>query len=127
MQCRNRLGNVKIREGDPDGFCPGDCRQRESSQTTLLTHRLIASKEGARQAHELKANRRPTLLVQAEIHAGEIDGKDAGLMLPRDLAFGGKSPMLDGANLLFILIGICHRFEENCQCPSAFECYCVCA
>src|SRR5262245_43128758 len=29
---------------------------------------------------------KPTLLLQAGIHSGEIDGKDAGLMLLRDIA-----------------------------------------
>jgi hypothetical protein len=38
----------------------------------------------------IRANGRPTLLAQAGIHSGEIDGKDAGMMLLRDLAFGGK-------------------------------------
>lgn len=45
---------------------------------------------------------KPTLLAQAGIHAGEIDGKDAGLMLLRDIAVKGKSGLLDGANLLFV-------------------------
>ncbi|MBW3617226.1 MAG: M14 family metallopeptidase [Proteobacteria bacterium] len=45
---------------------------------------------------------KPTLLAQAGIHAGEIDGKDAGLMLLRDMAFRGKDALLDGANLLFV-------------------------
>jgi murein tripeptide amidase MpaA len=45
---------------------------------------------------------KPTLLAQAGIHAGEIDGKDAGLMLLRDIAFRGKANLLDGANLLFV-------------------------
>src|SRR5712692_3066602 len=31
---------------------------------------------------------RPTLFVQAGIHAGEIDGKDAGLMFLRELTVG---------------------------------------
>ena len=33
---------------------------------------------------------KPVLLAQAGIHAGEIDGKDAGLMLLRDIALRGK-------------------------------------
>jgi murein tripeptide amidase MpaA len=45
---------------------------------------------------------KPTLLAQAGIHSGEIDGKDAGLMLLRDIAFRGKSGLLDDANLLFV-------------------------
>ncbi|MCP5050253.1 MAG: carboxypeptidase, partial [bacterium] len=65
---------------------------------------VIASKEGARTASELKDNRKPTLLVQAGIHSGEIDGKDAGMMLLRDISKGGKGPLLDNVNLLFIPI-----------------------
>lgn len=47
---------------------------------------------------------RPLLLVQAGIHSGEIDGKDAGLMLLRDIAHGSKAALLDNADLLFIPI-----------------------
>ena len=36
-----------------------------------------------------RANGKPTLLAQAGIHAGEIDGKDAGLMLLRDMTVRG--------------------------------------
>lgn len=46
--------------------------------------------------------KKPTLLAQAGIHSGEIDGKDAGLMLLRDIAFRGKDGLLDRANLLFV-------------------------
>ena len=46
--------------------------------------------------------KKPTVLAQAGIHSGEIDGKDAGLMLLRDIAFRGKAGLLDGANLLFV-------------------------
>jgi hypothetical protein len=45
---------------------------------------------------------KPLVLVQAGIHAGEIDGKDAGLMLLRDIALRGKDTLLDHANLLFV-------------------------
>lgn len=47
---------------------------------------------------------RPLLLVQAGIHSGEIDGKDAGLMLLRDIAHGDKAGLLANADLLFIPI-----------------------
>jgi len=52
----------------------------------------------------LAANGRPTLLAQAGIHSGEIDGKDAGLMLLRDLRVCGKAALLDHANFLFVPI-----------------------
>ncbi|MBX7249271.1 MAG: M14 family metallopeptidase [Caulobacteraceae bacterium] len=45
---------------------------------------------------------KPVMLFQAGIHAGEIDGKDAGLMLLRDIAFKGKDRLLDHVNLVFV-------------------------
>jgi hypothetical protein len=63
---------------------------------------VVASKEGAETGADLAKNGRPTLLAQAGIHSGEIDGKDAGMMLLRDIAFGGKATLLDGANFLFV-------------------------
>ncbi len=66
---------------------------------------IVASKEGAKTPAQLRANGRPTLFAQAGIHSGEIDGKDAGMMLLRDLREGGKkAALLDGANLLFLPI-----------------------
>ncbi|HEX9140416.1 MAG TPA: M14 family zinc carboxypeptidase, partial [Steroidobacteraceae bacterium] len=47
---------------------------------------------------------KPVLLVQAGIHPGEIDGKDAGLMLLRDIAWRGKRTLLERANLVFVPI-----------------------
>jgi hypothetical protein len=52
----------------------------------------------------LKTSQKPLLLIQAGIHAGEIDGKDAGMMLLRDIAFGNKKALLTNCNILFIPI-----------------------
>ena len=46
--------------------------------------------------------RKPVLLVQGGIHSGEIDGKDAGMMLLRDIALRGKAGLLDGVNWVFV-------------------------
>lgn len=51
-----------------------------------------------------KAKNRPTLLAQAGIHSGEIDGKDAGMMLLRDIALGDKAALIDDVDLLFVPI-----------------------
>ncbi|MDO8379409.1 M14 family metallopeptidase [Phenylobacterium sp.] len=56
---------------------------------------VIASKDG-----ETFDPKKPVLLAQAGIHPGEIDGKDAGMMLLRDIAFNGKDHLLDRANLI---------------------------
>ena len=60
---------------------------------------VIASKDGAQFDPS-----KPVLLAQAGIHPGEIDGKDAGMMLLRDIAFHGKDDLLDRANLILIPI-----------------------
>ncbi|NBB50740.1 carboxypeptidase [Rhizobium sp. CRIBSB] len=60
---------------------------------------IIASKDGA----QLDPSK-PLLLAQAGIHPGEIDGKDAGFMLLRDIAFYGKDALLDRVNLILIPI-----------------------
>lgn len=60
---------------------------------------VIASKDGA--AFDPS---KPVLLAQAGIHPGEIDGKDAGMMLLRDIAFYGKDALLDRVNLILIPI-----------------------
>jgi len=65
---------------------------------------IIASAEKNKTAEALKKSGKPLVLAQAGIHAGEIDGKDAGMMLLRDIAFGGKKHLLDEVNFLFIPI-----------------------
>ena len=60
---------------------------------------VIASKDGA-----TFDPAKPVLLVQAGIHPGEIDGKDAGMMLLRDIAHYGKAHLLDEVNLILIPI-----------------------
>jgi murein tripeptide amidase MpaA len=65
---------------------------------------IVASAEGSNSPTALRDNHKPSVLVQAGIHAGEIDGKDAGLMLLRDMAVGDKASLLDKANLLFVPI-----------------------
>ncbi|RAW02925.1 M14 family metallopeptidase [Pseudochryseolinea flava] len=52
----------------------------------------------------VKTSSKPNVFVQAGIHAGEIDGKDAGMMLLRDIAFGKKRDLLKNVNFLFIPI-----------------------
>ena len=55
-------------------------------------------------AVENSLDNKPTLLIQAGIHSGEIDGKDAGFMLLRDIATSEKRELLKKVNLLFIPI-----------------------
>jgi hypothetical protein len=58
---------------------------------------VILTKDGAK-----LQDAKPVFLVQAGIHSGEIDGKDAMLMLIRDMLFKGKDGLLDKVNVVFI-------------------------
>lgn len=64
---------------------------------------VIASNDGTFSPEAARAAHRPVVLLQAGIHPGEIEGKDAGLMLLRDFAVAGKLPhLLDHAVLVYV-------------------------
>ena len=64
---------------------------------------VIASGDGSFTPEAARAAHKPIVLVQAGIHPGEIEGKDAGLMLLRDIAITGKYPhLLDHLVLVYI-------------------------
>ena len=63
--------------------------------------KMIIAKENVTSQSEIEKTNKPTILIQAGIHAGEIDGKDAGFMLLRDIAIGKKRSLLKKVNILF--------------------------
>lgn len=66
---------------------------------------VIASNDQAFTPAQLLETGKPLLLAHAGIHAGEIDGKDAGLMLLRDMTVkASKKALLSSVNFLFIPI-----------------------
>lgn len=66
---------------------------------------IIADREGLTDPGDIIASGRARVLAHAGIHAGEIDGKDAGMMLLRDMTVADKRrDLLDNATLLFIPI-----------------------
>src|SRR5690349_17457236 len=72
----------------------------ETFGTTPQGRKLVAailSKDGAKLNSD-----KPLFLIQAGIHPGEIDGKDAGLMLIRDICFKGRDNLIDKVNILFV-------------------------
>ena len=65
--------------------------------------RLVVTRSGAFTPAEAEARGLPVLLAQGGIHAGEIDGKDAGFLLLRQLLEGKAAPgALDEVVLLFV-------------------------
>ncbi len=64
---------------------------------------VIASKDGVFDPAALHAARRPIMLVQNAIHAGEMDGKDASMALLRDMVITKtQAKLLDRAVFVFI-------------------------
>ena len=65
---------------------------------------VILSAERAFTPEAAQALAKPVVMIQNGIHAGEIDGKDASLMLLRDIALGGRRELLAAATLLIVPI-----------------------
>ncbi|WP_254061352.1 M14 family metallopeptidase [Granulicella sp. L60] len=64
---------------------------------------VIASKDGVFDPAAIHAAKRPIVLVQNSIHAGEMDGKDACLALLRDMVINKtKAALLERAVFVFI-------------------------
>ena len=66
---------------------------------------LIIDKKDRTTAREVRQSDNVVFLIQAGIHSGEIDGKDAGLMLTRDIAvLRDLANLIDHVTILFIPI-----------------------
>jgi hypothetical protein len=65
---------------------------------------VIVSRDKAFTAVAARRLAKPIVLIQSGIHAGEIDGKDATLMLLRELVLGQRPQVLEAMTLLFIPI-----------------------
>ena len=86
---------------------------RVTSDTRIAT--LATSPEGrrvpgcsplgpSRGPAEAHRSGKPIVYLQANIHAGEVEGKEAAQMLLRDLTLGRLSPLLDSLVLLVVPI-----------------------
>jgi hypothetical protein len=65
---------------------------------------VILSKEGVRTPVELRATGKPAVLIMANIHAGEVEGKEACQMLIREVASSRLARLLDHQAILVIPI-----------------------
>lgn len=64
----------------------------------ILARPMVATPAAA------KATGKPIYYIQANIHAGEVEGKEAVQMLMRDLTLGKIKPMLDSMIVIFVPI-----------------------
>lgn len=65
---------------------------------------VILSKEHVRSPYDLRLTGKPAVLVMANIHAGEVEGKEACQMLIRDIALGEYAKLLDNQVILVLPI-----------------------
>jgi len=65
---------------------------------------VILSKERVRTPGEMRAIGKPAVLIMANIHAGEVEGKEACQMLIREVAGGRLATLLDHQVILVIPI-----------------------
>ncbi|RDS85119.1 peptidase M14 [Dyella monticola] len=75
---------------------------------------VIATSDGTFTPEAARAAHKPIVLLQAGIHPGEIEGKDAGLMLLRDITVTGKYlHLLDHAVLVYIPVFSVDGHEQS--------------
>lgn len=65
---------------------------------------LVLSSEGFTSPQQARASGRPVVLVLCCIHAGEVEGKEAALMLVRDLLGGPDAGLLEQLTLVVVPI-----------------------
>jgi hypothetical protein len=65
---------------------------------------VIVSLEGIRNSLERSIYHKPAILINANIHAGEVEGKEATLMLLRDVAFNRLDNFLKNQIILMLPI-----------------------
>jgi hypothetical protein len=65
---------------------------------------VVISHEGIKSPGELRLTNKPSVLIMANIHAGEVEGKEAALMLLRDIVTHKIDDILDHQVILVIPI-----------------------
>jgi hypothetical protein len=88
-----RLKGAEIRVGEL-----GKSPEGKSIPYVLASRPLVTDPAAARRSGK------PVVFLQANIHAGEVEGKEAAQMLLRDLTLGALRPLLDSVVLIVVPI-----------------------
>jgi hypothetical protein len=73
----------------------GTTKMGNPLQLVIMANPKVSSPEEAR------ASGKPVIYIQGNIHAGEVEGKEASIQLMRDIAFGSRKYLLDNQIILF--------------------------
>jgi hypothetical protein len=62
---------------------------------------VVLANPGVTSPAEAEASGKPVIYIQGNIHAGEVEGKEASIQLIREICFGPKTSLLDNQILIF--------------------------
>ena len=71
-------------------------REGRDVPIVVLANPSVSSPEAAEQSGK------PVIYIQGNIHGGEVEGKEASLILMRDILFGDKQHLLENQILIFV-------------------------
>ncbi len=92
------LDSLRLRRADIQVGELGRSPEGKSIPYVLASRPLVIDAAAAHRSG------RPVIWVQANIHAGEVEGKEAAQMLLRDLTLGALRPLLDSVVLIVVPI-----------------------
>lgn len=73
----------------------GGSKEGKPLEIVIMADPMVGS------AEEAKKSGKPIIYIQGNIHAGEVEGKEACLSIMRDIAFGTRKDLLDDQILIF--------------------------
>lgn len=62
---------------------------------------VVLANPGITSPAEAAASGKPVIYIQGNIHAGEVEGKEASMQLMREICFGPKTALIDNQILIF--------------------------
>jgi len=62
---------------------------------------VVLANPGITSPSEAKASGKPVIYIQGNIHAGEVEGKEASMQLMREICFGPKTALIDNQIIIF--------------------------
>jgi len=65
---------------------------------------LVLANPAIHSPEQARASGKPLVYIQANIHGGEVEGKEASLIVMRDILFGDKQHLLDTQIIVFVPI-----------------------
>jgi hypothetical protein len=90
-QLKGRSPNIQV-------FSMGKSLEGRDIPVAVLSNPTVATPESA------KASGKLVVYVQGNIHSGEVEGKEAIMMLMREILLGDKASLLDNLIILFVPI-----------------------